>query len=356
MKTRQMLPIPGFFNPANASNFHYESPLVNDSVLLTKTAQDYAKQHDIKSAGSQAKNITLLGIDLQKSFCFPEGTLFVGGRSGDGAIQDNIRFAEFIYRNIDVIKDIKLSMDTHFLFQIFFTTFWVDQNDQHPAPNTMITTDDVRTGKYRPDPRIAHWLVNGNYAWLLRQSLFYVEQLEKENKYQLFLWPPHTLLGTQGHNLAGVIQEAAFFHAMVRGNQTGYEIKGGNHLTENYSILSPEVLLTWDNNPLDQKNTDFIKTLIAADYLIIGGQAASHCVKSTIDDLLAEMQNHNPELVKKVYILRDCMSAVAIPNGKGGFFVDFTDDANNALDRFANAGMHVVNSTDPIETWPDFKL
>jgi len=36
--------------------------------------------------------------------------------------------------------------------------------------------------------------------------------------------------------------------------------------------------------------------------------------------------------------------------------VDFTDQANAAFQRFADAGMHVVRSTDPIFTWPGVGL
>jgi nicotinamidase-related amidase len=87
--------------------------------------------------------------------------------------------------------------------------------------------------------------------------------------------------------------------------------------------------------------------------LIFAGQAASHCTASSIRDFLGAIA-HDPELVKKVYIMEDCMSAVAVPDGNGGFFVDYTDVATAALDEFRNAGMHVVKSTDPVETWPGF--
>ncbi len=86
---------------------------------------------------------------------------------------------------------------------------------------------------------------------------------------------------------------------------------------------------------------------------MIAGQAASHCVKSSIDDLLAEIALHDEALARKVYILADCMSAVTVPDGKGGFVADFTSEAEQALARFRAAGMHVVRSTDPIEGWPD---
>jgi hypothetical protein len=32
--------------------------------------------------------------------------------------------------------------------------------------------------------------------------------------------------------------------------------------------------------------------------------------------------------------------------------VDYTDEADAAVERYAAAGMHVVRSTEPIERWP----
>lgn len=58
-----------------------------------------------------------------------------------------------------------------------------------------------------------------------------------------------------------------------------------------------------------------------------------------------------PKLAKKVYLLEDCTSPVVVPN-----VVDFTDQADAAFQRFANAGMHLVKSTDAMETWVDLNL
>jgi nicotinamidase-related amidase len=74
-------------------------------------------------------------------------------------------------------------------------------------------------------------------------------------------------------------------------------------------------------------------------------------VKSTIDDLLGEIAAQDPALAKKVYLVTDCMSAVTVPDGKGGFAADFTAQAETALQKFADAGMHLVKSTDPITSW-----
>jgi nicotinamidase-related amidase len=85
--------------------------------------------------------------------------------------------------------------------------------------------------------------------------------------------------------------------------------------------------------------------------VVVAGQAASHCVKSSIDDLLGEILAQDPALARKVYVLVDCMSAVTVPDGRGGFAADFTPQAEEALRRFADAGMHLVRSTEPIESW-----
>ena len=138
--------------------------------------------------------------------------------------------------------------------------------------------------------------------------------------------------------------------------QSSVEVKGGNPLTENYSVLRPEVLSRFDGAALAQRNTGFVRTLLSADAVVIAGQAASHCVKSTIDDLLGEIAAHDPALASKVYLVTDCMSAVTVPDGKGGLAADFTPEAEAALQKFADAGMHLVTSTTPISSWPGLRL
>ena len=66
-----------------------------------------------------ALRVHLLLIDVQKDFCFPEGTLYVAGRSGRGAVDDSRRIAELVYRNLDVFTDITTTLDTHLAYQIF---------------------------------------------------------------------------------------------------------------------------------------------------------------------------------------------------------------------------------------------
>jgi len=79
-------------------------------------------------------------------------------------------------------------------------------------------------------------------------------------------------------------------------------------------------------------------------------------VRSTLDDLLDEIERRDPRLAAKVYVLEDCMSAVAVPDPTrpGEFAFDFTAAAEQALARYARAGMHVVRSTAPLDAWPGF--
>jgi nicotinamidase-related amidase len=324
------LPLPSFYRAEHAARWDYRP---DHSALLT-AASAHAKQYDIKPASK--KNVHLLLIDVQKDFCFPEGALYVGGRSGRGAIEDNERIASFIYRNVGNLNTITTTMDTHFAFQIFFPAFWVDGKAHQE-----IATGDIMSGRMMPNPAMARWLCNGNYAWLVEQTRFYCQELEKAGKYKLYLWPPHCILGSDGHALSPVVHEARMFHAFTRGSQSYVEVKGGHPLTENYSVLRPEVLMRHDGQPLAQRNTAFLKTLLQSDAVVIAGQAASHCVKSTIDDLLDEIVAYDQALARKVYILTDCMSAVVVPGA-----VDFTDQAEAAMQRFAAAGMNLIRSTD----------
>jgi nicotinamidase-related amidase len=346
------LPLPPFYDPAHAASWSYRP----DQDQLGPAAAAWRAAHGVRPSASDEARIHLLLIDVQKDFCFPDGSLYVAGRSGTGAVDDSRRIAELIYRNLGVITEITTTMDTHFAYQIFFPAFWVDRADQPLTAHRVITGDEIASGAVRPNPAMARWLCNGNYAWLVKQVQYYCRELEKAGKYQLYLWPPHCLLGSDGHALAGVVHEARLFHALARVAQSSVEVKGGNPLTENYSVLRPEVLTRFDGAPLAQRNTQFIKTLLAADAVIIAGQAASHCVKSSIDDLLDEIVASDPALARKVYLVTDCMSAVTVPDGKGGLAVDFTPQAVAALQRFADAGMHLVRSIDPIASWPGIRV
>lgn len=344
--------IPAHYDPGHASLFGYRP----DAQKLFEAATSFRREHHILPAACDLRRNHLVLIDAQRDFCFPEGTLYVGGRSGRGALEDNHRIASFVYENLAVISEITCTLDSHLPFQIFFAPFWVDRAGAPLTPHRTISVDEIRAGAVRPNPDATAASGAPDLDWLTKQVLFYCESLAKAGRYVLYLWPPHVLVGGDGHALVGVIQEARLFHAYARGARNGVEIKGMHPLTENYSVFAPEVLLTHDGASLASRNGALIDSLLQEDRLIIAGQASSHCVKSSIDDLLEAIQRKHPQLAQRVYVVEDAMSAVAVsdPGAPGLFLADFTDAAQNALGRYHSAGMHIVRTTTPVSEWPGF--
>jgi len=335
MNINTQLPIPSHFDSGKVGQV-WRVPYQDRAV----EAKDWAKQQGIQPAAEDKTRICLLIIDVQNTFCIPEFELFVGGRSGTGAVDDNVRLCEFIYRNLGAITEIAATMDTHTAMQIFHPVFWINDAGEYPIPAaTNITLDDVQKGVWKVNPAVAYSIAGGDYSALEKHALHYVRKLSDDGKYPLIVWPYHSMLGGIGHALVSAVEEAIFFHNIARMSQTNFEIKGSNPLTENYSVLRPEVLQGYDGGPIAQKNNLLIQKLLDFDVLIIAGQAKSHCVAWTIDDLLTEITALDANLASKVYLLEDCTSAVVVPS-----VVDFTEQADAAFARFASAGMHIVKS------------
>lgn len=344
------LPVPDFYEPRNAAIWSHRP----DPSALYERAAAWRQEFDLSPARDDEPVVRLLLVDLQKDFCLPSGSLYVAGRSGRGATDDTDRIARFIYRNLGRLTEIICTLDTHHPFQIFFPAFWRRSDGEPVEPHTEVRADDVRSGRLQPDSALAAWLADGDQEWLRRQALFYCEELERAGKYGLYLWPPHCLLGSAGHELVGVIQEARLFHAFARKANNPVEIKGEHPLTEHYSALSPEVPLRHDGGRLVAPDRTVVDRLLSSDVLLIAGQAASHCVKHTVDDLLAETEQQAGRTAR-IFLLEDCMSAVVVRNPEGDEpLVDFTPEVADALGRYRAAGVSVVRSTTPVSGWSGF--
>jgi nicotinamidase-related amidase len=143
-------PIPSFFDPARVGDVWKV-----DYATRADDAQKYALQHNLKPAAASTERISLWVVDAQNTFCIPGYELFVGGRSGRGAVEDNVRLCEFIYRNIDKLSHITATMDTHTAHQIFHPIFFVDAEGHHPAPYSDIHVADLQSGKWTFNPSLA---------------------------------------------------------------------------------------------------------------------------------------------------------------------------------------------------------
>ena len=323
-----------------------------DPNQVAAAAADWRRRHDLAPAASDEARRLLLLVDEQRDFCLPRGTLFVGGRSGRGATGDTERLVRFIYRNLGNLTEIVSSLDSHLPHQIFFSSFWVDASGRPLEPYREVTAEQVAEGSAVPNPHLAGWFGDGSPEWLRRQAEDYCRKLEATGRYRLYLWPPHCLLGSQGQTVVGAIQEARLFFAYARRAQTPMEVKGSDPLTESYSVVSPEVLHGHDGQPLGERNQALLDQLLAADAVILAGQAGSHCVRSTVDELLIEMDAHGVP-AGRLHLLADCMSAVAVPDPErpGEFVADFTDEFEAALNRYQAAGVHIASSEDDASDW-----
>ena len=329
------LPVPDFFDPARVGEVWKV-----EYAARAPQAQAWALQHKIEPASASKSRVWLLLIDVQNTFCIPGFELFVGGRSGRGAVDDNARLCQFIYRNLSAVTHISATMDTHLAQQIFHPIFFVDPQGSHPAPYTDIHLEDLRTGRWSFNSALApNFGIAPEYGQ--QMMIHYAETLQERGKYALTIWPYHAMLGGIGHALVSAVEEALFFHSMARLTQPVFEVKGDRPFTEHYSVIGPEVLTGPMGETLGEHNQKFIQELERVDKVVIAGQAKSHCVAWTVSDLLEDIQSTDPALAKKVYLLEDCSSPVVVPGT-----VDHTEAAEKAFARFAQAGMHIVKSTE----------
>ena len=330
------LPLPSFFDAQRSASV-YRVPYQQRA----DEARAWAETQRLRPAAQDERRVALLLIDVQNTFCLPEFELFVGGRSGRGAVEDTARIASLLYRRLDRVTQVIATLDTHSAAQIFHPIFWLDADGRHPAPHTVIRVDDVESGRYRVNPALAPLVSPRRDFDLALWGRRYARQLAEGGKYPLLIWPYHSMLGGIGHAMVSLVEEAVFFHSIARQSPTRLEIKGRHPLTENYSALRPEVGRDDLGHPLVPENRELVEHLLGFDEILVAGEARSHCVAWTVADLLAEIRARDAALARKVILLDDCASPVVVPG-----VVDFTDDAEAAYVRFAAAGMRRVKSTD----------
>lgn len=300
---------PNFYDPNRIGTLFYPD---------VATIASEAAAANLAPAADDKRNIHLVIIDMQVDFCHPGGSLYV-----PGSLDDIRRLTEFIYNYAEQITNITCSLDSHLPHQIFHPAWWVDEAGNHPAPFTMITYQDIKMGQWRPVVAPV-------------QSTNYVKQLEAEAKKTLTIWPYHVMLGSMGNALDPVLWSAVFWHSIARKSQPTWLSKGSIPLTEHYSIIQPEVPVP--NHPLGGKNKPFLDTLSSADIILIAGEAESHCVLETVEDLVEDL----PDQLQKIYFLRDCTSPVQHPD------VDFHAIALDRFAEFEKQGVNFINSTEQL--------
>lgn len=234
---------------------------------------------------------TLLLIDPQNDFCDIEGAALPVA----GADADMRRAADFLGTAGTDLDRIVVTLDSHPVVAIERPTFWQKGNGEAVEPFTQITAADVIAKRFLPRD-----------AALRDEVVAYLHALERSNKYRLMIWPVHCVLGTWGHNIHAVLQGAlAKWEERTQRNSIKI-LKGANPMTEQYSAVQAEVPIPSD--PRTSRNLQLIDSCRPGrGYLLVAGEAASHCVAATLDHLF---EVFDPEERARTIVLKDCMSPV----------------------------------------------
>jgi len=244
-----------------------------------------------------AIKVDLLIIDPQNDFCKkPEegATLSVPG-AGD----DMDRLALFIDKYGDRFNDIHVTLDSHHLFDIAHPMFCKDASGKHPDPFTIITHDDVKTGKIMT-------VLPSLQGLLMR----YTKALEDSKRYPLMIWPPHCIIGTDGANIYPSVMKALLNWERTQFATIDFITKGSNPFTEHYSAVAAEVQDPENTDPSIMPNIRFFQMLENSDIVLVAGEASSHCVANTVMDMINMFPNAE-QYTKKLVFLEDASSPVA---------------------------------------------
>lgn len=284
-----------------------ENPLSLNEIL------SMAGKENLRPANNNIENVLVIGIDIQQDF-MDDGALGV-----PGANKDVERFTRFIYDNMDKISKISVSLDTHIPHQIFHPCWWIDENGNNPQPFTQITYKDIESGKWKPIISPIH-------------STEYVQAIEKMSKKTLTIWPYHCIIGSKGCALENQFANMINFFEVAKKSVVQTIVKGTDPLSEMYGIIRPE----YDKK--NYVNIKFLNNIEKYDKIIIGGEAASHCVTESIRQMLEYYKDQN-DITSKFYILKDCMSPIP----------GFEDATEKILEEFKTTyKVNIVKSTDNI--------
>lgn len=270
------------------------------------------------------REIYVFGIDPQNDFCDLPADWCPNGKGPalavPGAHQDMMRFAELIRKGARGITDITVTLDSHHHIGIERPTLWRKADGSDVTPFTEIAAAAVRAGEFLPrDPRAT------------ARVLQYLDSLEATTRYKLMVWTIHCEIGTWGHAVHDAVREAYNVWEEKELGIVQKITKGSNPWTEHYSALMAEV--PDPNDHTTQLNTSLIQYLDRGDMILVGGEAGSHCVKATMEHLVA---NFDDASVRKIVLLEDCISAVS------GFEAQY----QSFLADMRSRGVQVAKSTD----------
>lgn len=264
-------------------------------------------------------NRHLFLIDPQRDFCDKAGSLFV-----PGADQDMERVSKLL--ETQSFSNVTVTLDSHHQLHIGNPLWFQDSEGNHPSPFTLVTSKDFLEGKWHCTlPEMSRWTSQ------------YLEQLEQKGQMHC-IWPYHCLIGTEGHAICTPIQDALLGWEQKNRRIASKVTKGSNPRVEHFSVFKAEV--PDPSDPSTLTNTQLVNRIERSDEIWIAGEALSHCVMSSLRDLV---QNFTPESLRKTTLLIDGTSMVPDPVGAPGLF---SNPVNEFLRDLRAKGLKILKTSE----------
>lgn len=224
----------------------------------------------------EKKNNLLLIIDPGNDFTHPDGKLYIPG--AERAISE---LEKVISTEGDKFGHICLVQDSHYSYHIGHSVYW----NEMPEPGTIITSEDVKSGKYTPLGDIPF------QKDIVTKYLEKVESLGNQHR----IWPEHCIIGSWGWAFPDSLVEAVNLWTLKTKN-FGYTMiqKGVSSGSEMYSVFSSA------DGQTDEVLLDSMK---GYDNIYIAGFAKDICVAETVKDFVSD-----EDFRDKLIFLDSCMT------------------------------------------------
>lgn len=258
-----------------------------------------------------------------------------------GAVEDMERLAGYIDAKGAELQNITVTLDSHHVLQIFHPAYWRDVSTGKAPTGVLFPIFEADIGtKWIPfNANLVYEGIHPTESRItgLDWAKYYTAELARTGRAPLTIWPEHCLIGTVGAAIYPRLKQALDAWARKYGRTITYKVKGDCMFTEHYGGLKAEVEVA--SAPETMMDMDTIRMLQDDDIIDLSGEASSHCVLNTGDQIV---ENIGASHLAKIRIIDDAMSPVpAIPG-----VADFPVIAEQWKQKVVNLGARRVTTTD----------
>lgn len=122
--------------------------------------------------------------------------------------------------------------------------------------------------------------------------------------------PYHCIKGTAGSALENQLANMLSFYSTAKNSIIDFFIKNEDLETEQYGVYKPE----YSKDKVTPFN--FLLQIKTYDKIIIAGEAKDYSILESLAQIIDFYKHFLPEVLKRIYILEDCISSIAPSNKK----------------------------------------